>query len=90
MRKADSSKVDEVYNHLHESDKEDRSNYYDHAGPAPSLSVTGDGYGVLSMENEGNDNYNTVKRNYSNDRGKPISNENKQSGDYFVLEAKNN
>lgn len=47
MRQSNSSKIDEVYNHLGESDKEDRSDNYDHAGPAPSLSVKEDGYGVL-------------------------------------------
>lgn len=90
MRQADISKSDEVYNHLGESDKEDRGDYYDHAGPAPSLSVREDGYGVLSMESENNDNYNTVDRNYSTDRGKSMTDENKQSNDYFILETQNN
>lgn len=70
MREADSLKIDGVYNHLGESDKEDRGDYYDHAGPAPSLSVMEDGYGALFMESEGNDNYNTVDRNHTTDRGK--------------------
>lgn len=65
MRQADSLNTEEVYNHLGESEKEDRSDYYDHAGPAPSLSVIEDGYGILSMESEGNDNYNTLDRDYS-------------------------
>lgn len=90
MRQADSSKSDEVYNHLHESDKEDRSDYYDHAGPAPSLSVMEDGYGVLSMESEENDNYNMVDRNYSTDCGKSMTAENKKSDNYFILETQNN
>uniref|UniRef100_K1REM4 Uncharacterized protein n=1 Tax=Magallana gigas TaxID=29159 RepID=K1REM4_MAGGI len=90
MRHADSSKNDEVYNHLGESEKEDRSDYYDHAGPAPSLSVMEDGYGVLSIESEGNDNYNTVDRDYSTDCGKSMTVENKQSNDYFILETQNN
>lgn len=92
MRQVDSSKIDEVYNHLGESEKEDRSDYYDHAGPAPSLSVMEDGYGVLSMESEGNDNYNTVDGNYSTDCGKSmtLSDKNKQSNDYFILETQNN
>ncbi|XP_034307686.1 uncharacterized protein [Magallana gigas] len=88
-RQADSSKTDDVYNHLHETEKEDRSDFYDHAGPAPSLSVMEDGYGVLSMESEGNDNYNTVGRNYTINHGKPISAENKQNDDYFILETQN-
>lgn len=89
MREADSLKIDGVYNHLGESDKEDRGDYYDHAGPAPSLSVMEDGYGVLSMEREGNDNYNTVDANYSTDYGKSMTDENKQSNDYFILETQN-
>ena len=43
---------DGIYNHLNESDKVDRSDYYDHAGPAPSMSVIEDGYGVISITNE--------------------------------------
>lgn len=89
MRQADSSKVDEVYNHLGESDKEDRGDYYDHARPAPSLSVTEDGYGVLSIESEENDNYNTVARDYSTDRGKSMTAEKKQSNGYYILETQN-
>lgn len=50
MRQADSSKIDEVYDHLGESEKENRSDYYDHAGSAQSLSVIEYGYGVFSME----------------------------------------
>ena len=57
---------DGVYNHLNESDKADRSDYYDHAGPAPSMSVTKDGYGVVSMKSESkgesSGDYNTVDR----------------------------
>ncbi|XP_034307684.1 uncharacterized protein [Magallana gigas] len=90
MRQADPSQIDEVYNHLGESDKEDRSDYYDHAGPVPSLSVMEDGYGILSMESEGNDNYNTMARGYSADCGKSMTAENKQSNDYFILETQNN
>lgn len=89
MRQEDTIKREDVYNHLHESDKEDRSDYYDHAGPAPSLSVMENGYGVLSMESEGNDNYNTVDRDYSTDCGKSMTAENKQSNDYFILETQN-
>lgn len=77
MCKVDFLKVDEVYNYLYELDKEDRSNYYDYVGLVLFLFVIGDGYGVLFMENEGNDNYNIVKRNYFNDCGKLIFNENK-------------
>ncbi|XP_034307688.1 uncharacterized protein [Magallana gigas] len=73
MRQEDTIWKEEVYNHLHESDKEDRSDYYDHAGPVPSLSVIEDGYGVLSMESKGNDNYNTVDRDYSTDCGKSMT-----------------
>ena len=61
----------------------DRSDYYDHAGPAPSLSVTEDGYGVVSMKSEskseGNGDYNTVDR-------KNIAG-NKQNDNYFTLEV---
>lgn len=89
MRQEDTIKREDVYNHLHEPDKEDRSDYYDHAGPAPSLSVMEDGYGVLCMESEGNDNYNTVDRDYSTDCGKSMTPENKQSNDYFILETQN-
>lgn len=49
----------DIYNLLNESDnKEDKSEYYDHAGPAPSLSVDvmEDRYGSLFAEHEGNDN----------------------------------
>lgn len=89
MRQEDMIKKEEVYNHLHESDKEDRSDYYDHAGPAPSLCVMEDGYGVLSIESEENDNYNTVDRNYSTDCRKTMTAENKQSQEYFILETQN-
>lgn len=89
MRQEDTIKREDVYNHLHESNREDRSDYYDHAGPAPSLSVMEDGYGVLSMESEGNDNFNTVDGNYSTDCGKSMTAENKQSNDYFILETQN-
>lgn len=46
----------------------DRSDYYDHAGPAPApaMPVTEDGYGVVSMKSESkserNGDYNTVDR----------------------------
>ena len=74
---------DSVYNHLNESDKVERSDYYDHAGPAPSISVIEDGYGVVSMKSEskseGNGDYNTVGRN--NNAGK------KQNDNYFILEV---
>lgn len=89
MRQEDTIKKEEVYNHLHESDKEDRSDYCDHAGPPPSLSVMEDGYGVLSLESEGNDNYNTVDTNYSTDCGKSMSPANKQSNYYYILETQN-
>ena len=60
----------------------DRSDYYDHAGPAPSLSVTEDGYGVVSMKSESksesNGDYNTVDR--KNNAG------NEQNDNYFTLE----
>lgn len=88
MLQADSSKIDEVYNHLGESDKEDRGDYYDHAGPAPSLSIMEDGYGVLSMESE--EKYNTVDREYSTDSRKSMTAENKQIDNYFILETQNN
>ena len=71
---------DSVYNHLNESDKVDRGDYYDHAGPAPSMSVTEDGYGVVSIasesKSESNGNYNTV------DRKNNAGNDN-----YFTLEV---
>ena len=71
---------DGVYNHLNESDKADRSDYYDHAGPAPSMSVTEDGYGVVSIasesKSESNGNYNTVDRK-----------NNAENDNYFTLEV---
>ncbi|XP_078341707.1 uncharacterized protein LOC144617712 isoform X2 [Crassostrea virginica] len=73
---------DDVYNHLNESDKADRNEYYDHAGPALAMSVTEDGYGVVSMKSESkgesNGDYNTVDR--KNNAG------NKQNDNYFTLE----
>lgn len=87
MRQADSSKIDEVYDHLGESEKENRSDYYDHAGSAQSLSVIEYGYGVFSMESEGNDNYNTVDIDYSTDCGKLMTAENKQIDKFFILET---
>lgn len=89
MRQEDSIKREDVYNHLHEPDKEDRSDYYDHAGPAPSLSLIEDGYGELSMESGGNDNYNRVDKDYSTGCGKSMTAEKTKSTDYFILESQN-
>ena len=69
---------DSVYNHLNESDKVDRSDYYDHAGPAPAMSVTEDGYGVVSMKSERNGDYNTVDRKNAG---------NEKNDNYFTLEV---
>ena len=68
---------DGVYNHLNESDKADRSDYYDHAGPAPSMSVTKDGYGVVSMKSESNGDYHTADRQ---------NNGNEQNDNYFTFQ----
>ena len=74
---------DSVYNHLNESDKVERSDYYDHAGPVPSISVIEDGYGVVSMKSESkserNGDYNTV--------GRKNNAEKKQNDNYFTLEV---
>lgn len=79
----------EVYNHLHESDKEYRSDFYDHAGPAPSLSVMEDGYGVLSTGSKGSDksSYNTLDRKACINLGTSMTAENAENSDYFVLET---
>lgn len=50
----------DVYNLLIESDKEDKSECYDHAGPAPSLSVMENGLGSLFVEQGDNENYSEV------------------------------
>lgn len=77
----------DVYNLLNESDnKEDKSEYYDHAGPAPSLSVMEDGYGSLFAEPEGNDNYSEVDGATNLGFGK-ILGENHQDNNYSTLEA---
>lgn len=77
----------DVYNLLNESDnKEDKSEYYDHAGPAPSLSVMEDGYGSLFAEPEGNDNYSEVDGATNLAFGK-ILGKNLQNKNYFTLEA---
>ncbi|XP_078341598.1 uncharacterized protein LOC111109800 isoform X2 [Crassostrea virginica] len=68
---------DGVYNHLNESDKADKSDYYDHAGPAPSMSVTKDGYGVVSMKSESNGDYHTADRQ---------NNGNEQNDTYFTFQ----
>ena len=69
---------DGVYNHLNESDKADRSDYYDHAGPAPSMSVIEDGYGVVSVKSESNGDFNTADRQNAR---------NEQSDNYFTLKV---
>ena len=56
----------------------DRSDYYDHAGPAPAMSVTEDGYGVVSMKSERNGDYNTVDRKNAG---------NEKNDNYFTLEV---
>lgn len=51
----------DVYNLLNESDnKEDKSEYYDHARPVPFLSVMEEGYGSLFVEQGDNENYSEV------------------------------
>ena len=69
---------DGVYNHLNESDKVDRSDYYDHAGPAPSMSVIEDGYGVVSVKSESNGDFNTADKQNAR---------NEQNDNYFTLKV---
>lgn len=77
----------DIYNLLNESDnKEDKSEYYDHAGPAPSLSVMEDGCGSLFAEPEGNDNYSEVDGATNLGFGK-ILGKNHQDNNYSTLEA---
>ncbi|XP_078309813.1 uncharacterized protein LOC144618105 [Crassostrea virginica] len=68
---------DDVYNHLNESDKADGSDYYDHAGPAPSISLIEDGYGVVSMKSESNGDISADRQNARNE----------QNDNYFTLKV---
>lgn len=77
-----------VYNRLNESNQEDRSDYYDHAQPTPSLSVTEDGYGSLFVEQDVNDNYSEVDQAaYHEISGNKMTVESKQNNNYSSLEA---
>lgn len=86
------SNKEDVYNHLHESDKEDRSDYYDHAGPVPYLTIMEEGYGVLTTVCKGSDkstrSYNTVDGKACIDIRKSMTTDtgNKKNSDYFILE----
>lgn len=77
----------DVYNHLHESDKEDRSGYYDHAGPTPSLSIMEDGYGSVLVEPQGNSNYSELDRALNSGFGKTSTVGNERNTNYSTLEA---
>uniref|UniRef100_A0A8W8LVQ4 Uncharacterized protein n=1 Tax=Magallana gigas TaxID=29159 RepID=A0A8W8LVQ4_MAGGI len=84
----DVSNKEDVYNHLHASDKEDRSDYYDHAGPAPSLSVMEGGYGVLLAVTKGSCelDYKTMDGETCTDiRGSMIT-DNTKNNKYFIIE----
>lgn len=84
----DVSNKEDVYNHLHESDKEGRSDYYDHAGPAPSLSVMEGGYGVLLAVTKGSCelDYKTMDGETCIDiRGSMIT-DNGKNNQYFIIE----
>lgn len=76
-----------VYNRLNESDQEDRSDYYDHAQPTPSLSVTEDGYGSLFVEQDVNDNYSEVDQAAYHESGNKMTVRSKQNNNYSTLEA---
>lgn len=76
-----------VYNRLNESNQEDRSDYYDHAQPTPSLSVTEDGYGSLFVEQDVNDNYSEVDQAAYHESGNKMTVESKQNNNYSSLEA---
>lgn len=76
-----------VYNRLNESNQEDRSDYYDHAQPTPSLSVTEDGYGSLFVEQDVNDNYSEVDQAAYHESGNKMTVERKQNNNYSSLEA---
>lgn len=76
-----------VYNRLNESDQEDRSEYYDHAEPTPSSSLTEDGYGSLFVEQDVNDNYSEVDRAAYHEYGNKMTVGSKQNNNYSTLEA---
>ncbi|XP_052679554.1 uncharacterized protein LOC128160302 [Crassostrea angulata] len=78
-----------VYNRLNESDQEDRSDYYDHAQPTPSLSDTEDGYGSLFVEQDVNDNYSEVDQATYHVSGNEMTVGSKQNNNYSTLEANN-
>lgn len=84
---------EDVYNHLHESNQEDRGDYYDHARPVPSLSVMEDGYGVLSTVSGRSKtpkaNYNTLDGRACIEIGMSMTAENANNSDYFILESQN-
>ena len=63
---------------MNESDKADRSENYDHAGPAPSMSVIEDDYGVVSVRSESNVDFNTADRQIAR---------NEQNDNYFTLKV---
>lgn len=78
----------DVYNLLNESDnKEDKSEYYDHARPVPSLSVMEEGYGSLFVEQGDNENYSEVDGATNHLGFGNILGKNHQNNNYSTLEA---
>ena len=70
-----------MYNHLHETERGDRSDNYDHAVLA---TADGSGYGMVSVERGVNDNYCEVDpKNISSS----ATLRSKESNPYFTLEA---
>lgn len=81
MRRPESAHVstrEETYSHLHESDKEDMNESYDHARPVPFACVGEDGYRVLTRV--GNNNR-EVQTTATDDVPSKIQNDN-----YFIIE----
>lgn len=81
MRRPESAHVstrEETYSHLHELDKEDMNESYDHARPVRSACVREDGYRVLPRV--GNNNR-EVQTTATDDVPSKIQNDN-----YFIIE----
>ncbi|XP_052678907.1 uncharacterized protein LOC128159763 [Crassostrea angulata] len=81
MRRTESAHVstrEETYSHLHESDKEDMNESYDHARPVPSACVREVGYGVLTRVGNNNREVQTIA---TDDAPSKIQNDN-----YFIIE----
>ncbi|XP_061179297.1 uncharacterized protein LOC133187917 [Saccostrea echinata] len=74
---------DGVYNHLNETNRVDRIEYYDHTRPGASVSTPSDGYGTVTVEYDGNNKH--PKDNRSMADNEKLC-ESSRADEYFVLE----